>query len=58
MVAMLTNANGSGSYLISAGDRKKVVSESFAMDKDNFVNGLVSRKKQLLPGLIEGFGAK
>ena len=58
MVAMLTNANGSGSYLISAGDRKKVVSESFNMDKDNFVNGLVSRKKQLLPGLIEGFGAK
>lgn len=58
MVAMLTNANGSGSYLIAAGDRKGIVKEVMEMDKDNFVNGLVSRKKQLLPAIIEGFGEK
>lgn len=55
MVAMLTNPNGTGSYILSAGARRRVVSDSFSIDKDGFVQGLVSRKKQLLPGLIAGF---
>ena len=51
MVAMLTVANGSGSYIIPSGNRKNIVSNCFKIS-DNFVDGLVSRKKQLLPGII------
>ena len=52
LVVMLTNANGSGSYLLAAGDKKSVIKNYFEM-KDNFVSGLVSRKKQLLPAVID-----
>ena len=58
MAIMLTNPNGSGSYVLSAGARKRVVREVFTINKDGFVEGLVSRKKQLLPGLINALGAK
>ena len=58
MVAMLTNPNGSGSYLICSGSRKSIVKEVFELKSDLFVKDLVSRKKQLLPGIIEGFGNK
>lgn len=58
MVTMLTNANGSGSYLLSAGDKKYIVPDLFKKDKDDFINGLVSRKKQLLPAVIKSLGAK
>ena len=58
MAIMLTNPNGSGSYVLSAGARRRVVRETFTPDKDGFVDGLVSRKKQLLPGLINALGAK
>ena len=58
MAIMLTNPNGSGSYVLAAGSRKEIVKSAFSLDKSGFVNGLVSRKKQLLPGLIEAFGAK
>ncbi len=46
MVIMLTNPSGSGSYLISAGARKALVADG------EFVPGLVSRKKQLVPEII------
>lgn len=55
MVAMLTNPNGSGSYYISVGPRKDVADKAFKIDKNGFVSGLVSRKKQLLPGIIASF---
>jgi manganese-dependent inorganic pyrophosphatase len=58
MAIMLTNPNGSGSYVLSAGARRRVVRETFTPDKDGFVDGLVSRKKQLLPGLINALGVK
>ncbi len=58
MAIMLTNPNGSGSYVLSAGARRRVVRDAFTLDKDGFVDGLVSRKKQLLPGLISALGAK
>ena len=58
MAIMLTNPNGSGSYVLSAGSRKNVVKDAFAIKKDGFVEGLVSRKKQLLPGLIAALGVK
>ena len=58
MAIMLTNPNGSGSYVLSAGSRKNVVKDAFVIKKDGFVEGLVSRKKQLLPGLIAALGVK
>ena len=58
MVAMLTNPNGSGSYLIYSGDKKAVIKDCFVLNKESFVRDLVSRKKQLLPGIIEGFNNK
>ena len=58
MAIMLTNPNGSGSYVLSAGSRKNVVKDAFAIKKDGFVDGLVSRKKQLLPGLIKAMSIK
>ena len=57
MMIMLTNPNGSGSYVLSAGSRKKVLNEMFELN-NNFVKGLLSRKKQLLPKLIETLGEK
>ena len=58
MVAMLTNPNGTGSYLLYAGARRRIVEDSFTIDREGFVEGMVSRKKQLLPGLINGFNGK
>ncbi|MCR5095356.1 MAG: putative manganese-dependent inorganic diphosphatase [Erysipelotrichaceae bacterium] len=58
MAAMLTNPNGSGSYILSAGARRNVVKSAFDIDKDGFVEGLVSRKKQLLPGIINALNVK
>ena len=58
MAIMLTLANGSGSYVLSAGHRKQVVKDGFKRNEEGFVTGLVSRKKQLLPGIIAALGAK
>ncbi len=51
MISMLTNPNGSGSYLIGAGPRKQIAEDLFPL-KDGFAEDLVSRKKQLLPSVI------
>lgn len=54
LVLMLTNPNGTGSYLLTAGHKKQSVQTMFLSDrKEDFVKGLVSRKKQLLPTVIE-----
>ncbi len=58
MAIMLTNPNGSGSYVLSAGARRRVVNSAFSINKEGFVDGLVSRKKQLLPGLIRVLNTK
>jgi len=59
IICMLTNSNGSGSYLVYAGSKELVVKEIFNRNlKDGFVEGLVSRKKQLLPGVIGALGGK
>ena len=58
MAIMLTNPNGSGSYVLSAGARRRVLNNAFTVNKDGFVDGLVSRKKQLLPGLIKAMSIK
>lgn len=57
MIIMLTNPNGSGSYVLSAGNRKDIINDIFNI-KENFVKGLLSRKKQLLPEVIKAIGEK
>lgn len=54
IVIMLTNPNGSGSYVLAGGEKAYLLNEMFAKNiNNNFVNGLVSRKKQLLPKVIK-----
>lgn len=54
MIIMLTNPNGSGSYVLSAGDKVHLLNEMFSNKiKNDYVSGLVSRKKQLLPKVIK-----
>ena len=51
---MLTNPNGSGSYVLAGGDKKYMIDDIFGKKiVDNYVKGLVSRKKQLLPSIIK-----
>jgi len=57
LVCMLTNPNGRGSYLLAAGNKQSHIKQIFAEEiKDEFVEGLVSRKKQLLPEVIKSLG--
>lgn len=59
LMIMLTNPNGSGSYLLAAGNRKNILNSLFMGKlKDNYVKGLLSRKKQLLPEVIKAMGEK
>ncbi len=54
IISMLTDPSGSGSYLVSAGPRAQVKDVLFPdSTKDSFTEGLVSRKKQLLPAVIK-----
>ena len=56
-VIMLTDPNGSGSYIIYSGRKQDVIAKIFPkMTVNHFVNHLISRKKQLLPLLIEELG--
>ena len=53
-VIMLTDPNGSGSYLLYSGKKQDVINKIYPkMDATHFVNHLISRKKQLLPALME-----
>lgn len=57
MVIMLTDPNGSGSYLIYSGRKQEIIQQVFPkMGSNHFVNHLISRKKQLLPVLIDKLG--
>ena len=54
IIIMLTNPNGSGSYILAAGDKTYLLEDIFTNKmKNNYVSGLVSRKKQLLPKVIK-----
>jgi manganese-dependent inorganic pyrophosphatase len=54
MIVMLTDPSGSGSYLVSAGSRSPVAEHLFPdVTREGFTEGLVSRKKQLLPAVIK-----
>lgn len=53
-VMMFTDPNGSGSYLISRGPKQNIINQIYPkMLANGFVNHLISRKKQLLPDIIE-----
>ena len=55
-VVMLTDPNGSGSYLVYAGEKQNILEKAYPkMLANHFVNHLISRKKQLLPALIKEF---
>ncbi|MDO4499976.1 MAG: putative manganese-dependent inorganic diphosphatase [Erysipelotrichaceae bacterium] len=54
IIAMMTDTYGSGSYLMAGGPRKALIEEMYPEREDNFfVSKVVSRKKQLLPRIIE-----
>ena len=56
LVVMLTNPQGLGSYLIYEGSKCSVIDSLFKDKiKEGFIEGLVSRKKQLLPNIIKEF---
>lgn len=57
LTIMLTNLNGKGSYILSAGEKRYIIDSIFDI-KDDFVKGLLSRKKQLLPEVIKAIGEK
>lgn len=59
LMIMLTNPNGSGSYVLAAGNRRYVLNNMFINKlRDNYVKGLLSRKKQLLPEVIKVMGER
>ena len=54
LMMCFTSVDGSGSNLLFVGNLKKVVDEAFKediMDDLYFVDGIVSRKKQIIPTL-------
>ena len=54
MLCMLTDPTGKGSYLLATGSREELVTIMYPdKKKNNFINGLISRKKQLLPEVIK-----
>lgn len=57
LISLLTNPNGSGSYILVGGNKKYIIEDIYGkVIKDNFVKSLVSRKKQLLPNVIKALG--
>ena len=54
MLCMMTDTYGAGSFLLAAGNKKDVLKLMYPEhSEDKLVSKLVSRKKQLLPDLIE-----
>lgn len=55
IVIMFTDPAGSGSYLLSTGKKDWVIHEGFqdVLTDDGFAKGIVSRKKQVLPVIID-----
>ena len=59
MMIMLTNPSSVGSYLLAAGNKKYILSNMFNNEvNNNYMKGLLSRKKQLLPEVIKALGEK
>lgn len=55
MLYMFTDPAGSGSYFLYTGKKSWVIEEGFhdIMNEDGFASGVVSRKKQVVPVIIE-----
>ena len=49
LMLLLTNPNGTGSFLMAAGKKRNKAFEAFKCDEKGFVKNLVSRKKQVFP---------
>lgn len=59
LIIMLTNPNGSGSYVLAGGNKSYILDDIYGNKiANNFVKGLVSRKKQLLPAVIKAISSK
>ena len=54
MICMMTDIYGAGSYVLAAGNKHDIVYELYNdYDENKLVSKLVSRKKQMLPSIIE-----
>ena len=54
MICMMTDVYGAGSYVLAAGNKHDTVHQLYSdYDEDKMVSKLVSRKKQMLPSIIE-----
>ena len=54
MICMMTDVYGAGSYVLAAGSKSETVYQLYSdYDEDKLVSKLVSRKKQMLPNIIE-----
>ncbi len=54
MICMMTDIYGAGSYVLASGNKHDVVKLMYPdYDENKMVSKLVSRKKQMLPGIIE-----
>ena len=55
ILIMFTDPSGSGSYFLYTGKKDWVISEGFAdvLNDKGFAKGIVSRKKQVLPIIID-----
>ena len=55
VLTLFTDPMGSGSYFLAAGKKSSIVTEAFGdlLNKDHFGKGIVSRKKQVLPIIID-----
>ena len=52
---MFTDPGGSGSYFLYTGKKDWIISEGFKdiLNDSGFAKGIVSRKKQVLPKIID-----
>ncbi len=54
MICMMTDIYGAGSYVLAAGSKHDLLKQIYNdYDEDKLVSKLVSRKKQMLPSIIE-----
>ena len=55
ILILFTDPSGSGSYFLYTGKKDWVIKEGFqgVLDENDFAPGIISRKKQVLPVLID-----
>lgn len=60
LVILLTNPSGIGSYYLCAGQKKTMIEKKFInlSNEEGFVNGIISRKKQVVPMITEALAVQ